>query len=367
MKIRISIIPKTFHTAFIARTSRGSITQKRSWFVILEAQGGIGIGEGAPLPGLSLDGEKEWERLAAWLEAHAEEVETPVEAYTWAASLADRAGVGRASSVLYALESAALSLLSGKSEVYYPGAFAEGDSSVPINGLVWMDTLPTMRAQAEEKVRAGFATIKFKIGSFDWVQERALLEDFRKTHSADEITVRVDANGAYTVEQALRVLDDLARLGVHSIEQPIRAGQYNAMKRLIAEGAVPVALDEELISPMPEDEMADMLRYVNAPLWVLKPTLIGGLARTEARIRQAEEEKRGWWLTSSLETPVGLTVLAQFVARYANTLPHGLSTGKIYAEPIAHPNMLEGDRLRFNLDTRFDLAEIRRADPPEED
>lgn len=237
---------------------------------------------------------------------------------------------------------------------------------MPINGLVWMDTLAAMRLQAEEKVSAGFTTIKFKIGSLNWQAEKSLLADFRRAHPVDEITLRVDANGAYTIDQALRVMDDLHKVGVHSIEQPIRSGQHNQMHHLIKEGAIPIALDEELITPMPADELFDMIRYLNAPYLVLKPTLIGGLARTEALISTTEKAGNAWWLTSSLETPIGLTVLAQFAARYPNALPHGLSTGKIYADSLAHPNVLEGDRLYFDPTARFDIANLKRLNPPEE-
>ena len=229
-----------------------------------------------------------------------------------------------------------------------------------------MDTLAAMRLQAEEKVKAGFTTIKFKIGSLDWQAEHSLLVDFRRAHSADEITLRVDANGAYAPDQAMRVMDDLHKLAIHSIEQPIRAGQHNQMHRLVNEGAIPIALDEELITPMPADELFDMIRFLNAPYLVLKPTLIGGLAHTEALIAATEKSGKAWWLTSSLETPIGLTVLAQFAARYPNALPHGLSTGKIYADSFAHPNVLEGNWLHFDPAARFDIAGLTRPNPPQE-
>jgi L-alanine-DL-glutamate epimerase-like enolase superfamily enzyme len=330
----------------------------------LEAQGGIGVGEGAPLPGLSLDGAAEWESFMTWLETKPE-VELPDQggAFRWAKEVAIRAGVVGASSILYALESAALSLLSGKPEVYFPGSYTAGGISLPINGLVWMDSLEAMYSQALEKVKAGFTTLKFKIGSHDWESEKSLLTAFRKKHSVEDITVRVDANGAYKEEGAFKVLEDLQKLDIHSIEQPIKAGQHTLMGRLVKEGATPIALDEELITQMPKDEILDMLAYVNAPFLVLKPTLVGGLAWSKELITATEKRNASWWLTSSLETTIGLTPLAQFAAQYDPMLPQGLSTGKIYTEALPNPNILEVNRLSFDPTISFDIALLKRQNP----
>lgn len=358
MKLRISITPKTFWPAFTLRTSRGTISQKTSYFVLLQSGSDWGLGEGAPLPGLSLDGEAEWQRLQTWLDNNPDCTVPdpgPTACYTWAKNLLQQAGLAQPSSLRYALETAALSITSGEPEVYFRNAFTLGNQSLEINGLVWMDDLQAMYQQGLEKARQGFTTIKFKIGSHAWADELALLQSFRKQYPADAITIRVDANGAFSPDQALRVMDDLARLQVHSIEQPIRQGQHNAMRRLVAEGATPIGLDEELITAMPWDELQDMVAYIHAPYLILKPTLIGGLERTANIIALAAQSGSQWWLTSSLETPIGLTALAQFAAEHKATLPQGLSTGKVYQNELAHPNCLQGKHLIFDPDAQFNL------------
>ena len=359
MKLRISITPKTFWPAFTLRTSRGTIPSKTSYFVVLEAQGSLGIGEGAPLPSLSLDGEAEWQKLQAWLSANpVQDVPEPGPAacYAWAHRLLAQAGLAHASSLRYALECAALSLTSGRPEVYFNNPYTQGSLPIEINGLVWMDDLAAMYTQALAKAAEGYTTIKFKIGSHAWADELAMLQAFRKRHLPEAVTIRVDANGAYKPDTALRVMDELARLHVHSIEQPIAQGNFNAMRRLVAEGATPVGLDEELISPMPDDELADMLAYVQAPYLILKPTLIGGLQKTEAIIGLTQALGAHWWLTSSLETPIGLTALAQFAAEHKAHLPQGLSTGQVYKTDLAHPNRRDGKYLLFDPGRPFDLG-----------
>jgi len=364
VKLRIFITPKLFTPAFAMQTSRGMVHQKKSYYVLLQAGADIGVGEGAPLPGLSKDGDTEWLRFISYLLQEPTLPDpTALGAYTWAQTTASQAGVPVASSIIFALESAVLSLINGQPEVYYPGTFTGGSMGIPINGLVWMDDLVAMRHQAEEKVQAGFTTIKFKIGAKTWADELALLKDFRKGHSPDEIIVRVDANGAFTEDKAMRVMDALQGLCVHSIEQPIAAGNAGALRRLAREGATPMALDEEFITPMPDDERDDMLAYVGAPFWVLKPTLIGGLGTTEHLIELAHKQGARWWLTSSLESGIALTAIAQLAASHNPTLPQGLSTGKIYLEPVQHPNKLESASLFFDQAAGFDIAWLKQPDP----
>ncbi len=326
--------------------------------MLLRAGTDWGLGEGAPLPGLSLDGDGEWQRLQTWLSKNPERAipdPGPAACYAWAQNLLQQAGLAHASSLRYALEAAALSLTSGQPEVYFRNAFTRGAQSLEINGLVWMDDLQAMYHQALEKARQGFSTIKFKIGTHAWADELALLQAFRTQYPAEAVTIRVDANGAYKPDAALRVMDDLARLHVHSIEQPIAQGNHNAMRRLVAEGAIPIGLDEELITPMPSDELVDMLAYISAPYLILKPTLIGGLKHTADLITLSAQWGSQWWLTSSLETPIGLTALAQFAAEHKASLPQGLSTGKVYQNELTHPNRLEGKHLTFHPEARFNL------------
>ena len=367
--IKVSIAPRSFSFAFPVGTSRGVLTGKVSYFVFIHSGNDTGVGEGSPLPGISLEGSSDWQRLSLALAGKTFALPISGSESVWAKNVFDMCGQPAFSSGMFGLETAAAHLLGGGSGKLYDNNFTNGAKPIEINGLVWMDSLEVMLSQAIAKSNQGFTCIKFKIGTKVWGDERRILMLFRKQYPEDVVQIRVDANGAYDVDRARYVLDDLQKLGVHSIEQPIAAGQHAAMAALIKESPIPIALDEELISPMPVDERDDMIRFINAPYLVLKPSLIGGIGATQHCIAVQTSMGHNWWITSALETAVGLNALTQFAGGYSLSLPQGLSTGNIYKEFIETPIRLEKNNLHFEPErqlTAIQITKLLQSDPQAE-
>jgi L-alanine-DL-glutamate epimerase-like enolase superfamily enzyme len=219
---------------------------------------------------------------------------------------------------------------------------------MPINGLVWMGTLADMRAQAIEKIAAGFQTVKLKIGALDWPQELLLLQELRAHAPATELTIRVDANGAFSPSEIGGVLEELARLEVHSIEQPIAAGQYHELSNLCKDTKVPIALDEELIGLTSRAQKIALLEQIRPQYIILKPSFIGGIKGSIEWIALAEKRNIGWWITSALESNIGLNAIAQFTATLNNPLPQGLGTGALYTNNFDCPLQVKDGFLSYN-------------------
>ena len=293
-----------------------------------------GLGEVSPLPGLSIESVVDVEQQLEWIQ---KELAIGME-IDWA---------GLLSSVRFGMECALADLQNGGKGLLFESSFTRNESQLTINGLVWMNTYETMLKEALQKVEAGFRCIKFKIGQMDWNLERRLIETLRERFSVEELEIRVDANGAYTFETAMPILLDLARLQVHSIEQPLPVSDLANMKKLIKLSPVPITLDEQLIEVQNVEDEIEFLKDVKPHYLVLKPTLVGGLLKTRRWIAAAESQGIGWWVTSSLETPIALNALAQFTAAYENLLPQGLSTGKIYREDFNVPIVTEGQFMHF--------------------
>lgn len=241
------------------------------------------------------------------------------------------------SSILFGIESALLDLKNGGKQIYFDNAFARGQQKIPINGLIWMGSEAFMAEQITQKLAAGFTTIKMKIGAMDLDTELELLQSIRKNYSKEEITLRVDANGAFDAETAQAVLQKLADLDIHSIEQPIKAGNTEAMKRLCLTSPTPIALDEELIGIYNTEEKIKLLETIQPQYIILKPSLHGGISGTKEWIALAEERNIQWWMTSALESNVGLEVICQLAGEYSNSLPQGLGTGSLYTNNIESP------------------------------
>lgn len=237
-------------------------------------------------------------------------------------------------SFIFGLETLLLSIRAQGSDVLFATLFTQSRTTIPINGLVWMGTLEQMRSQAKEKIAAGFQTVKLKIGALDWPQEWKLLQELRAIAGPKELTIRVDANGAFTQAQAADVLAQLALLDVHSIEQPIRAGQVEQMAQLCKQTPVPIALDEELIGVVGRDQKAALLDAIQAQNIILKPSLHGGFSGVREWISLAEQRNIGWWLTSALESSIGLNAIVQFGACYELVLPQGFGTGGLYTNNL---------------------------------
>lgn len=326
-----------------AGTSRGVLYTKPSWIFSYEIADGVEVQTEFPIiPGLSPE-YKDHQQYESDLIGFLKEVDPYL--LVWAqtdffedVSFRNLIAQWRAfPSFIFGLEVLLLGMRAQGSNILFASAFTRQESVIPINGLVWMGTLADMRAQAKEKIAAGFRTVKLKIGALDWPQELALLQELRAQAPATALTIRVDANGAFTPEQALGVLQELAKIEVHSIEQPIEAGQYLEMSKLCADTKVPIALDEELIGVHASAQKIALLEQINPQYIILKPSLHGGFTGAKEWIALAQERNIGWWLTSALESSIGLSAIVQFGACYAPTIPQGFGTGGLYTNNFPAP------------------------------
>ena len=241
-----------------------------------------------------------------------------------------------------------LDLLNGGKRIIFDTPFVQGKTRISINGLIWMGEKAFMQKQIDEKLKAGFNTIKLKIGAIDFDTELGLLESIREQYSANDITLRVDANGAFTETDVMGKMEQLAALEIHSIEQPIKPGQYELMKTLCAESPLDIALDEELIGLNTKEEKKALLERIHPQYIILKPALLGGILSCQEWIEIAESLNIGWWMTSMLEANIGLNAIAQFTAQYNLTLPQGLGTGQLYHNNIDSPLEIRKGELIYN-------------------
>ncbi len=325
-----------------AGTSRGIYREHRIWYVVLrnrEDPTHSGIGECAPLPDLSCDyGDRYAETISRFCRHTVErqELDLPL--------------LRPYPSILFGLESA-LQHYRQQSWQLWETPFSRGEEGIPINGLIWMGNLDDMRQQAENLLQRGFRCIKLKIGAIGFERELELLRDIRISHP--HITLRVDANGAFTPGEAVEKLQRLAALDVHSIEQPIRAGQWEEMARLCFTTPLPIALDEELIGIHHPDKKRKLLETIQPQYIILKPSLHGGLSGCREWITLARELEIGWWITSALESNIGLNSIAQWCSTLDNPLPQGLGTGSLYQNNLPLPLEIRGERLWYNPSGTF--------------
>lgn len=328
-------------------TSRGVLEQKDSYFLFLEEEGRQGIGECGLLRGLSADDRPDYEdrldQLMQELEAGADTAE----------------GLMEFPSIRAGLEMAQLDLQSDNHELF-PSEFTAGHERQPINGLVWMGDMENMMRQAEALLERGFLVIKMKIGAIDFDQEVALIKKIRARYTAAEVQIRVDANGAFAPTEALGRLEVLDDLRVHSIEQPIKAGQRSAMARLCERSSLPVALDEELIGVHERHDKAKLLDQIKPHFLILKPSLLGGFASCEEWIELAEERCIGWWVTSALESNVGLSAIAQWNYNLFGLLASGLGTGSLYTNNFPSPLKIVRGTLAYDPEQAWDLSLLRQ-------
>lgn len=252
------------------------------------------------------------------------------------------------SSIRFGIETALLDLRGGGRRILFDTPFSASLQMLPVNGLVWMGDYPTMRRRLINKIEAGFSTIKIKIGGIDFEQELSLLRLIRSDFSSRTLTLRLDANGAFSPAEALSRLSRLSAFGVHSIEQPIRAGQWEEMARIVRESPIPIALDEELIGVTPDAGKALLLDAIRPHFIILKPSLCGGLAEADSWIRHAVSRGIGWWATSALESNVGLNAIAQWVSRYAISTCQGLGTGALYTDNFPSALQMRGECLALS-------------------
>ena len=318
-------------------TSRGILRTKETWFIILNKDNKIGIGETGLFRGLSIDDVADYEEKLKWF---CENINQDLEKLL--------AKAIEFPSIQFGLEQAFLSLNSKTSFDLFPSEFTKGKLPIPINGLVWMGDKTFMRKQIKEKLQNGFSCIKMKIGAIDFETEIDLLKSIRKEFSSKEIELRVDANGAFSPKEALEKLKILSTLDIHSIEQPIQQGQVNEMAKLCSKTPLPIALDEELIGVFLPKEKRELIEHIKPQYIILKPSLVGGFSGSKQWINLAEENNLGWWITSALESNIGLNAIAQYTFTLQSSLPQGLGTGGLFTNNFESPLEVKNGTLQYH-------------------
>jgi o-succinylbenzoate synthase len=350
----------TLRFRFEAGTSRGVLTEKDSYIVRIyddENPAVMGLGECGPLRGLSLDDRPDFEQRLAELCQYFSKLD--LQLFSWNVPIVLNQLIGQElPSVLFGFETAMLDYLSGGQRIIADNDFVRGTRPVPINGLVWMGDRPFMQRQIEEKLAAGYTTIKLKIGAIDFEQELDLLASIRERFSPEQITLRVDANGAFKPDEAMDKLTRLAAFQLHSIEQPIRAGQPDLMAELCKTSPVPIALDEELVGHMEYVDKFRLLKKIQPQFIVLKPTLLGGLRHSEEWIELANRLNVGWWFTSALESNIGLNAIAQYSAKFRHLIPQGLGTGQLYHNNFDSPLRTENGQISYEAGGEWELGVV---------
>jgi o-succinylbenzoate synthase len=325
-------------------TSRGVLKTKETYFIFIEDENQKGIGECGLFRGLSIDDRPDYKEKLQWVCDHInlgvqklynELMEFP--------------------SIQIGLETAFKSLSSKDLFEIYPSGFSNGNEYIPINGLVWMGSEAFMKQQISEKLNQGFRCIKMKIGAIDFDTELNLLKSIRKEYAASDIELRVDANGAFNTSEALEKLKRLSEFNLHSIEQPIKQGQWQEMARLCEDTPLAIALDEELIGVFSEKEKLDVLNTINPQYIILKPSLIGGFSASDQWISLAENKGIGWWITSALESNIGLNAIAQYTFTKKSKLPQGLGTGSLFTNNIPSPLEVCNGKLHYPTNSKWNI------------
>lgn len=324
-----------------AGTSRGTYNSRPVWFLFLEENGKVGIGECAPLSGLSKETPDQVEELLNQICANPDQFIQQPEL------------LQATPSVCFCMETALLDLQNGGYQKLFPSDFTIGQQGIPINGLIWMGNASDMQTQINEKMIAGYHCIKLKIGAINFENEVKLLQQIRDEYSSHTITLRVDANGAFTSEQALDKLNRLHKLDIHSIEQPIAAGQWSEMAKLCMKSPIPIGLDEELIGINTRRKKEQLLDTICPQYLILKPSLHGGISGCDEWIELAQNRNIGWWITSYLESDIGLNAIAQWTFTKNASMHQGLGTGQLFTNNINSPLEIRGEQLWFNPDKCF--------------
>ncbi|MEJ5302041.1 MAG: o-succinylbenzoate synthase [Bacteroidales bacterium] len=349
MNIRIIPYKLIFHKP--AGTSRGILTAKESWYFILsqkEKPDIYGIGECSLLPGLSPELHHNIYEIFRRLESDPE---------AW---LENTSLTSSFPAIRFALETAYLDWQNEGKRILFPGPFTNGQKAIPINGLIWMGKPDEMIKQIHEKVEAGFTTLKMKVGAIDFEKELEIIRYIRSAFSSRQLTLRLDANGAFNPCEALDKLKQLSAFDIHSIEQPIKANQPTSMALLCEKSPIPVALDEELIGIHSKGEKEHLLDTIRPAYIILKPSLHGGISGAEEWIRLATQRNIGWWITSALESNIGLNAIAQWTGHIQAEGVQGLGTGTLYKNNIPSPLYIHKGMLRFdpNRSWTFNFKEL---------
>ncbi len=355
MALKFEVEYRKLDFLFKAGTSRGVLDYKKIWIIkAFDANKPLacGFGEAGPLVGLSIDDIPDFEHKLKQELTKLENSDLPLnEAQVF--ELAKNI-FNKMPSVQFGVETALLDLVNGGKKKHFENEFYELGKPIQINGLVWMGSADLMLDRLTEKMEEGFRCIKIKIGAVEFDKEIALLEKARNKFTASQLELRVDANGAFTYEKAKKVLKKLHELEVHSIEQPIKAGKVELMAKLCAQTQVDIALDEELIGITSHHKKQALLEKIKPQYIILKPSLLGGFASTLEWINIAESLNINWWITSALESNIGLNAICQFSSSLKVTLPQGLGTGSLYKNNIASPLKVVGDKIIYDANLGWD-------------
>ncbi len=332
-----------------ATTSRDTLSEKDTYFIVIRSEDTpdiFGIGECSFIKGLSIDNVDEYEAQLALLctkinESGSADVDFDFDAFP---------------SIEFGLEMAIMDFENGGKRCYFEdNEFYSGDRDIAINGLVWMGSATEMSKQIDNLLSKDFKVIKLKIGSIDFKEELALVKYIRSKYNSTEVEIRLDANGAFDPDEALEKLNALAEYDIHSIEQPIAAGNWQAMAKLVKESPIDIALDEDLIGISSYEEKEKLLKTIRPEFIILKPSLLGGFELCEEWMEIADELHIGYWVTSALESNIGLNAIAQWVSDLDLTRPQGLGTGSLYKNNIKSPLVIDKGFLRYDLDRDWSI------------
>ena len=369
MALKASFHKQTFHFGFHARTSRGAMNDRTSWFIKIwndSVPEIFGLGECGPLPGLSIEEIPKMDEmldLAIGRIVHGQ-FALPKMSTSPSDSLRQLNALLKEyfsdfflqqhPAVTFALETALLDLAQGGRRILFENTFVKGQP-IPINGLIWMGGLDFMLEQVEIKIRDGYHCIKLKVGGLDFEKECDILQYIRRKYFREKIVIRLDANGAFKMEDALYKLKQLSRFDVHSIEQPVKAGSAG-LPELCNTSPIPIALDEELIGVANRVEKEKLLERIKPQFIILKPSLHGGLYGCQEWIEVAVAHQAGWWITSALESNVGLNAISQFAANGNSELHQGLGTGEIYTNNVPSPLKVDNGQLSYDMAGKWDFS-----------
>lgn len=330
-----TVVPYTLQFANPAGTSRGVYTTRKSWFIVLRDGDRVGVGECAPLPNLSCDDLPNYqERIDHFCKIIERDGGFDMEE------------LRPYPSILFGFETA-LRDLHSSNHILWDTPFSRGEKGIIINGLIWMGSHEYMLKQIGEKVDKGFRCLKLKVGAIDFNDELDLVKRIRQKYSSSDLEIRLDANGGFTPANALERISEFSKYAIHSIEQPIRAGQIAEMACLVPKSSIRIALDEELIGVNAPSQKRLLLDEINPHYIILKPSLHGGLLGSHEWIDLASERSIGWWITSALESNVGLYAIAQWCASLGVTMPQGLGTGMLFTNNFDSPLYIDGQELMY--------------------
>lgn len=356
MSLKASFKKHILNFKFNAGTSRGILREKNTWFIKVWSndESVFGVGEAGPLVKLSVDDVPGFEEELGRVCKSIDDKKVPQSEHDLY-ELIDSVVKPEFPAIYFGLETALLDLINGGKRMIFDNAFSQGEKGMPINGLIWMGHLEDMLLQLSDKVEQGFDCIKIKISSLNFERECDVLQYVRSKYYKHNLILRVDANGAFAPNEALDKLNELVRFNIHSIEQPIKPGQIELMAELCAQSPVPIALDEELIGVVGKQNKRELLEKIKPQYIILKPTLVGGMRSSREWIEIAESLNIGWWMTSALESNVGLNAISQFTAQYPTEMHQGLGTGQLYHNNVPSPLEISQGEIYYRKDNLWEL------------